>query len=94
MVSRSNAVSERLTTIKLAQNFGSRYFGWFPSEIPKLDTISVRGARTHNLRNIDLEIPRDKLVIITGLRALACTARQAAMADDEVGEVLDAIRTL
>ena len=67
MVSRSNAVSERLTTIKLAQNFGSRYFGWFPSEIPKLDTISVRGARTHNLRNIDLEIPRDKLVIITGL---------------------------
>jgi len=32
-----------------------------------LDTISVRGARTHNLRNIDLEIPRDKLVIVTGL---------------------------
>jgi len=32
-----------------------------------LDTISVRGARTHNLRNIDLEIPRDKLIIITGL---------------------------
>ncbi len=32
-----------------------------------MDTISVRGARTHNLRNIDLEIPRDKLVIVTGL---------------------------
>jgi excinuclease ABC subunit A len=32
-----------------------------------VDTISVRGARTHNLRNIDLEIPRDKLVIVTGL---------------------------
>jgi excinuclease ABC subunit A len=32
-----------------------------------LDTISVKGARTHNLRNIDLDIPRDKLVIITGL---------------------------
>jgi|TARA_B110000971_G_scaffold205031_1_gene227081 excinuclease ABC subunit A len=32
-----------------------------------LDTISLRGARTHNLRNIDLDIPRDKLVIITGL---------------------------
>ena len=32
-----------------------------------MDTISVRGARTHNLRNIDLDIPRDKLVIITGL---------------------------
>ena len=32
-----------------------------------MDTISVKGARTHNLRNIDLDIPRDKLVIITGL---------------------------
>jgi excinuclease ABC subunit A len=32
-----------------------------------VDTISVRGARTHNLRDIDLEIPRDKLVIVTGL---------------------------
>ena len=32
-----------------------------------MDRISVRGARTHNLRNIDLDIPRDKLVIITGL---------------------------
>jgi excinuclease ABC subunit A len=29
--------------------------------------IVVRGARTHNLKNIDLEIPRDKLVVITGL---------------------------
>jgi excinuclease ABC subunit A len=32
-----------------------------------LDTIAVRGARTHNLKDIDLNIPRDKLVIITGL---------------------------
>lgn len=32
-----------------------------------MDTIAVRGARTHNLKNIDLDIPRDKLVIITGL---------------------------
>jgi excinuclease UvrABC ATPase subunit len=31
-----------------------------------LDTIAVRGARTHNLKDIDLNIPRDKLVIITG----------------------------
>ncbi len=29
--------------------------------------IQVRGARTHNLKNIDLDIPRDKLVVITGL---------------------------
>ena len=32
-----------------------------------MDRIIVRGARTHNLKNIDLEIPRDKLVVITGL---------------------------
>jgi excinuclease ABC subunit A len=32
-----------------------------------VDTISLRGARTHNLKNFDLDIPRDKLVVITGL---------------------------
>ena len=31
------------------------------------DMISVRGAREHNLRNIDIDIPRDRLVVITGL---------------------------
>ena len=30
-------------------------------------TISIRGAREHNLRGVDLDIPRDKLVVITGL---------------------------
>ncbi len=30
-------------------------------------SISIRGARTHNLKNIDLDIPRDRLVVITGL---------------------------
>ena len=32
-----------------------------------MDSIVVRGARTHNLKNINLTIPRDKLVVITGL---------------------------
>jgi excinuclease ABC subunit A len=32
-----------------------------------MDTIHIRGARTHNLKNIDLDLPRDKLIIVTGL---------------------------
>lgn len=32
-----------------------------------LQRISIRGARTHNLKNVDLDIPRNKLVVITGL---------------------------
>jgi excinuclease ABC subunit A len=32
-----------------------------------MKTIQIRGARTHNLKNIDLDLPRDKLIVITGL---------------------------
>ena len=32
-----------------------------------MDKISIRGARTHNLKNIDLDIPRDKLIVVTGI---------------------------
>ena len=32
-----------------------------------LKTISVRGAREHNLQNVDVDLPRDQLVVITGL---------------------------
>ena len=35
--------------------------------MPQNDRIVVRGAREHNLKNIDLDIPRDKLVVFTGL---------------------------
>lgn len=32
-----------------------------------MDRIQIKGARTHNLKNIDLDMPRDKLIVITGL---------------------------
>lgn len=32
-----------------------------------MQTISIRGARTHNLKNLDLDLPRDRLIVITGL---------------------------
>lgn len=31
------------------------------------DKIIIKGAKVHNLKNVDLEIPRDKLVVVTGL---------------------------
>ena len=34
---------------------------------PMAETIRIRGAREHNLKNIDLDLPRDRLVVITGL---------------------------
>ena len=32
-----------------------------------MDSIFIKGARTHNLKNVNLEIPRNKIVVITGL---------------------------
>src|SRR5258708_29601091 len=32
-----------------------------------METIRIRGARTHNLRNVSLDIPRNRLVVVTGL---------------------------
>jgi excinuclease ABC subunit A len=32
-----------------------------------MDSIQIRGARTHNLKNIDLDLPRDSLIVLTGL---------------------------
>src|ERR1700731_268450 len=34
---------------------------------PDARVIAIRGAREHNLKNVDLEIPRDRLVVLTGL---------------------------
>ena len=39
----------------------------FPRRKSHLEQIRIRGARTHNLKNINLELPREKLVVITGL---------------------------
>ena len=44
-----------------------------PAHIPTLVTrpdtkiLSVRGAREHNLKNVDLDLPRDSLIVFTGL---------------------------
>ena len=41
-----------------------------PATLPdfsRMDMIKIRGARTHNLHNIDLDLPRDRLIVITGL---------------------------
>jgi excinuclease ABC subunit A len=42
------------------------YINWLREE-NIMDTIKIRGARTHNLKSINLDIPRDQLVVITGL---------------------------
>ena len=34
------------------------------------DNISIKGAREHNLKNIDVELPRNKFIVITGFQAL------------------------
>ena len=38
-----------------------------PKKTPPLDTISIVGARHHNLKNVSVEIPRDEMVVVTGL---------------------------
>lgn len=40
--------------------------GWIDASDSAPDHIRVRGARTHNLRNLDVDLPRDRLVVITG----------------------------
>ncbi len=49
----------------------SGYFGYtftlFDLIVIFMAVISIRGARTHNLKNLDLDLPRDQLIVITGL---------------------------
>ncbi len=38
------------------------------------NSIIIKGAREHNLKNIDVEIPRNKLVMVVGLKGLSLSA--------------------
>ena len=38
-------------------------------------TIQIRGARENNLQNVDVEIPRDKLVVVTGMSGSGKSSR-------------------
>ena len=45
-----------------------RAYHWpFASLLPPEPMIQIRGARTHNLKNIDVDLPRDRLIVVTGL---------------------------
>src|SRR6056297_1257402 len=39
----------------------------YPSQTGIMDTIRIRGARTHNLKAVDIDLPRDRLIVVTGL---------------------------
>ena len=47
----------------------------------KDDFIKIRGARVHNLKNVSLEIPKNKLVVITGLSG----SGKSSLAFDKIG---------
>jgi ATPase subunit of ABC transporter with duplicated ATPase domains len=36
-------------------------------DMTELKSITIRGAREHNLKNVDLDLPRDSLIVMTGL---------------------------
>ena len=45
-----------------------RAYHWpFASLLSPEPMIQIRGARTHNLKNIDVDLPRDRLIVVTGL---------------------------
>lgn len=53
--------------VKYSLSFLDLIFGGITHRIGNMDKIIVKGAREHNLKNIDLELPRDKFVVFTGI---------------------------
>ena len=51
-----------------------------------MKTIDIHGARTHNLRNLDLSLPRDKLIVFTGLSGSGKSSLAFDTIYAEVGE--------
>ena len=43
-----------------------------------MDYIKIRGAREHNLKNVDLDIPKNKLVVVTGLSGSGKSPKDSA----------------
>ena len=56
-----------LSGIALNSTIDTEHAGLYLANALAAQRISIRGARTHNLKNIDLDIPRNQLVVITGL---------------------------
>src|SRR5438128_1792244 len=52
---------------RLRRENASRYSSKFRFSADSLDSIRIRGARTHNLKNLSVELPRNRLVVITGV---------------------------
>ena len=51
-----------------------------------MKNIEIRGARTHNLQNIDVDLPRDKLIVITGLSGSGKSSLAFEMDRENVAE--------
>ncbi|RYX95628.1 MAG: excinuclease ABC subunit A [Comamonadaceae bacterium] len=62
-----NAARGTLGTLDNADRIEAEIEGKYLARALAAQRISIRGARTHNLKNVDLDIPRNQLVVITGL---------------------------
>ncbi len=56
-----------ICTPSLSEAYGTHSANFSPGDFPLNDAIIIRGARTHNLKNISCEIPHGKLTVISGV---------------------------